>query len=64
MFVSSNGQVKTRGSTERPAVLAHFLQGSLVVRWVDDDADPGVVLGGRTQHGGAADIDVLDGINQ
>lgn len=42
----------------------HFVQQGLVVGGIGDDGDTGVVLGGGADHGGAADVDVLDGIFQ
>jgi hypothetical protein len=45
-----NGAVRKRG------------EHRLVVGVIDDDRDVLVVLGGRAQHRGSADVDVLDGL--
>ena len=43
---------------------AHLLENGLVVVGVADNGHRIVVLGGRTEHGGTTDIDVLDGIGK
>ncbi len=40
---------------------AHGFEDGCVIGGVDDDGDGAVILCGGAQHGGAADIDVLDG---
>ena len=46
------------------AVLGEGLQGRAVIGRVDEDHDIGVVLGGGAEHGGAADVDVLDALGE
>ena len=41
---------------------ADVLEHVRVIRGIDDDGDGAVVLGGAAEHGGAADVDVLDGL--
>ena len=42
-------------------VCAHGFEDGFVVGRVDDDGDGAMVFGGGPEHGGAADVDVLDG---
>ena len=42
----------------------HFVQNTSIVIRVADHGDGIVVLGSGTQHGGTADIDVLDGVHK
>lgn len=42
----------------------HLGQNGIVVSRVRDDGNARGVLGGRAQHGGATDVDVLDGIRE
>ena len=44
----------------RAAGVLQFRQQRRIVGRVGDDGDVGVVLGGRADHAGAADVDVLD----
>ena len=55
-------QVETQAVGQRAAVAVQVVEHAGVVAGVGDDADMGVVLGRRAHHGGAADIDVLDGV--
>ena len=43
-----------------PALLADRLEHGLVIVWIDHHRDIGMVLGGRSDHRRAADVDVLD----
>ena len=45
-------------------VLVHDLKKLVVVRWVGDDRHVLEVLGSGTEHGRAADVDVLDGFRE
>ena len=42
----------------------HLGQDGIIVGRVGDDSNTRGVLGGRAQHGGTADVDVLDGIRE
>ncbi len=54
------GQAPFGGEREFASVGAEFRDDGVIVGRGDDDGDILVVLGRRAQHGGAADIDVLD----
>ena len=43
-----------------PPCCVHVAEHLAIVGRVNDDGDGGVVLGGGADHGGAADVDVLD----
>ena len=64
VLVGSDSQVETGLVGGATIVGAHFLQDSTVVTGIDDDSDEAVILGRSPDHGGAADIDILDGIFQ
>ena len=64
VFECLDGQIETQGIGQGAVVGGHVVQNALVVRSGGDDAHAGVVLGGRAHHGGAANIDVLDGVFQ
>ena len=53
-------QRKARPGADRAAVLLHFLQRAGIVGRIDNHRNTAVVLRSGTQHGGAADVDVLD----
>ena len=57
-------QTTTGGKRGAAAGLAHLGQDGVVVGRVGDDGDARGVLGGRAQHGGTADVDVLDGVRE
>ncbi len=58
------GQHEVGVVADRVAVGLHLGQHGGVVGRIDDHRHVAVVLGGRAQHGRAADVDVLDGIGQ
>ncbi len=58
--VGLEGERPTR--LEGHAALVELGEHAVVVGGFDDDGDVGVVLGGGADHGGAADVDVLDGL--
>ncbi len=64
MFERLDGQVETQGVGQGAVVGSHVVEHTLVVAGIGDDAHAGIILGCRTHHGRAADIDVLDGIFQ
>ena len=53
---------QARGGGHSPGVLGHLRQDPRVVVRIDQHGDVGMILGRRAKHGGAADIDVLDGL--
>ena len=57
-------QTTTGGKRGAAAGLAHLGQDGVVVGRVGDDSDARGVLGGRAQHGGATNVDVLDGVRE
>ena len=50
------------GEARRAIVGGQFTENDVVILDIDDDGDIVVVLGGGADHGGAADVDVLDAI--
>ena len=57
-------QATTGGKRGAATGLAHLGQDGIIVGRVGDDGNARGVLGGRAQHGGATDVDVLDGIRK
>ena len=57
-------QAATGGKRGAATSLVHLGQDGVVVSRVRDDGDARGVLGGRAQHGGATDVDVLDGVRK
>ena len=57
-------QTTTGGKRGATAGLVHLGQDSVVVGRIGDDGNARSVLGGRAQHGGTADVDVLDGVRK
>ena len=57
-------QATTGGTRGAATGLAHLGQDGIIVGRVGDDGNARGVLGGRAQHGGATDVDVLDGIRK
>ena len=64
MFERLDGQVKTQVIRQPAVVGGHVVEYALVVGGVSDNANAGIVLGGRANHGRAANVDVLDGVFQ
>ncbi len=64
MFEGLHRQIKAGGVVHRPLVTLHLGKHPVVVAGVDYHGHRSVVLGRRTQQGGAADVDVLDGGGQ
>ncbi len=54
------GQVIARGVAQSAAVMFEFIKNARIILAVDDHADVGMILRRRTQHGGAANIDIFD----
>lgn len=57
-------QATTGGKRGATAGLVHLGQDGVVVGRIGDDGNARGVLGSRAQHGGTADVDVLDGIRE
>ena len=57
-------QAATGGKRGAATGLAHLGQDGIIVGRVGDDGNARGVLGGRAQHGGTTDVDVLDGIRK
>ena len=57
-------QAATGGKRGAATGLAHLGQDGIIVGRVRDDGNARGVLGGRAQHGGTTDVDVLDGIRK
>lgn len=57
-------QTTTGGKRGATAGLAHLGQDGVVVGRIGDDGNARGVLGGGAQHGGTADVDVLDGVRK
>ena len=47
-----------------PPVCVHLREDLRVILRIGDDGNEAVILGGRAEHRGAADIDVFDGVFQ
>ena len=64
MFERLDGQRITRCIRDSAVVIPQLLKHHGVIRAIHDHGNRGMVLGGRTQQGRSADIDVLDGHEQ
>ena len=58
------GQFEPGIDGERTVVLFHFGNDAVVVGRIADNGHIPVILGGGTEHGRAADVDVFDGVVQ
>ena len=56
-----DGQPEIRRLGDLSARFLHFFQDGAIICRVGDDADKGIILGRRPEHGRSADIDVFDG---
>jgi len=61
MLIGAHRKVEARGITQSPSVVAKFCNDAGIVGGVYDNANPCMILGSSTQHGGPANIDVLNG---
>ena len=57
-------QATTGGKRGAATGLVHLGQDGIIVGRVGNDGNARGVLGGRAQHGGTADVDVLDGVRE
>ena len=64
MLVGLDGKVEAGFQGCSAIVGLHFTEYRVVVRGVYHDVDETVVLGRRPHHGGAADVDILNGVFQ
>ena len=64
VFEGLDGQIESQGVGQGAVVGCHVVQNALVICSGGHNADAGIVLGGGTYHGGAANIDVFDGVFQ
>ena len=57
-------QATTGGKRGAATGLVHLGQDGIIVGRIGNDGNARGVLGGRAQHGGATDVDVLDGVRE